>query len=202
MSATRATASALCAVLVGCATIEEPRVVSSLTGELEPATPGASSVSRANTESSATVALGARRERVRDAVDHYLRAILDQDVERAMTVFADNTVTIEVNSPYHSIERMTAHHSAMLSGSYDLAFLRLELEREGSVVLRSHAEFRRAYPSGFVAVQPGDWVAELPFVLRAPYSSVARYLPRMMVFRFVGATVKVVAVSALYPLRM
>jgi hypothetical protein len=172
------------------------------TGELEAAAPSSTGVGRANTAASASVALGGRRERVRDAVDTYLRAVLDADVERAVAWFAEPTTLVENNTTYRTREQLTTHHQTAL-GTFDMSYLRLELEREtGAPVVRSFAEFRRVQPTGALAVQPGDWVVDLPFVVRAPYTSVARYLPSRMVIRFVGPTAKVVALAALQPLRV
>ncbi len=192
--------------LTGCVTAGAERAgdtaQSVLTGELEAATPSAGAVGRANTGSSATVALGGRRERVRDAVDNYLRAVLDSDVERAVAWFADPVNTAEGNARLRSVEELTNHHRTAV-GTYDMAFLRLELERETGVpIVRSAAEFRRQSPTGFAAVQQGDWVVDLPFVIRSPYTSVARYLPSRLVIRFVGSTAKVIALSGLQPLRV
>lgn len=174
---------------------------SAQTGELEAASPATASVGRANTASSAAVALGGRRERVRDAVDTYLRAVLDSDVERAVSWFADPTNQIENNARYRSAEEIANHHRTAVA-SYDLSFLRLELEREtGAPTIRSAAEFRRTQPTGALGVQAGDWVVDFPFVVRAPYTSVARYLPSRLVIRFVGNTARVVAVSTMLPLR-
>jgi len=171
------------------------------TGELEAAAPATASVGRANTAASASVALGGRRERVRDAVDTYLRAVLDSDVDRAVAWFSDPINLVDNNSRYRSVEELANHHRTAV-GSYDMSFLRLELEREtGAPTIRSAAEFRRVQPTGAIGVQGGDWVVDLPFVVRAPYTSVARYLPSRLVIRFIGNTARVVAVSAMQPLR-
>ncbi len=190
------------ASLISCATTTVAPVAVLQTGELEPAAPASNTDSRANTEASAAVALSSRRDRVRDAIDSYLRAIVEQDADRAMTIFTASPTLIDSNGPYRAVADLSEHHRRALSGPYDIAFLRLELEREGGgVVIRSQSEFRRLYPGGYLAVQPGDWVVELPFTRRAPYTAVARYMPYQLVFRFVGAVPKVVALSTLIPLR-
>jgi hypothetical protein len=174
---------------------------SAQTGELEAAAPATASEGRANTAVSASVALGGRRERVRDAVDTYLRAVLDGDVDRAVAWFSDPINLVDNDSRYRTVEELANHHRTAV-GSYDMSFLRLELEREsGAPIVRSAAEFRRVQPTRAVSVQSGDWVVDLPFVVRAPYTSVARYLPSRIVIRFVGNTARAVAVSAILPLR-
>lgn len=171
------------------------------TGELESATPTVFAAGRASTQSSASMALGGRRERVRDTVDAYLHAVLESDVDGAMALFADPVMSAETNQRARSVEELTSHHRAAVG--YDMSYLRLELEQEsGAPVVRSTVEFRRGSPSGYAGVQPGDWVVDLPFVNRAPYTSAARYLPTRMVIRFVGSLAKIVAISSMTPLRM
>lgn len=171
------------------------------TGELEAAAPALASGSHASTASSASVALGGRRERVRDAVDDYLRAVLDGDVDRAVAWFLNPVNLVDNDSRYRTVEELIQHHRMAMS-LFDLSFLRLELEREtGTPTIRSAAEFRRMQPTGAVSVQAGDWVVDLPFVVRSPYTSVARYLPSRLVIRFVANVPRVVAISALHPLR-
>ena len=188
----------------GCATTTPPPATTNalLTGELEPATPNSSTEARASTETSSAVALSGRRDRVRDAIDTYLRAIVEQDVDGAMAIFTASPTLVDNNAPYRAVADLTEHHRRALSGTFDMAFLRIELDRDGGgVQIRSQAEFRRMYPGGYLAVQPGDWIVDLPFTTRAPYNAVARYLPSRMVFRFVGTTPKVVALATLMPLR-
>lgn len=197
-------ASALLFAMTSCATTAAPVATANLvsTGELEPAMPTNNTEARANTETSSSVALSGRRDRVRDAIDAYLHAIVEQDVDGAMAVFSANPTLVENNAPYRAVADLTEHHRRALSGTYDMAFLRIELDREGGgPQIRSQAEFRRLYPGGYLAVQPGDWIVDLPFTMRAPYNAVARYLPSRMVFRFVGSTPKVVALATLMPLR-
>lgn len=171
------------------------------TGELESATPTVFAAGRASTQSSASMALGGRRDRVRDAVDSYLHAVLEGDLDGTMALFADPVMSAETNQRSRSVEELTSHHRAAMG--YDMSFLRLELEQEsGAPVVRSTVEFRRVSPSGYAGVQAGDWVVDLPFVNRAPYTSVARYLPTRLVIRFVGSTAKIVAISSMTPLRM
>jgi hypothetical protein len=188
--------------LVGCAastTAVAP--TRTQTGELESAAPIAVGAGRASTESSARVVLGARRERVRELVDGYLRAVLDGSVAGVTEVFADGVGSIDSNVRYRSATEITEHHRSVMN-NYDLAYLRLQLEQsERGPTVRSAAEFRRQWPTGSAAVQQGDWVVELPFVTGAPYASVARYLPFRMVVRFVGAGPKIVAISQLVPVR-
>ena len=73
-----AVAAALFLGATGCASAPVP-ITNSLAsaGELEAATPQRTAVGRADNEMSVAVALGARRERVRDAVDGYLRAVVE-----------------------------------------------------------------------------------------------------------------------------
>lgn len=137
---------------------------------------------RGQTGSPSRVALGARREQVRELFDRFVRAMRERSVAQMRPLFADPVYGMDSGNPFPR-ETVLAYQERLLQ-FVDTTQLADALSAEPPVV-RSFADYRREGRAPPAAMRPGDWVVTRPPLPHGTALSAYDLLPRAFLVRFI-----------------
>ena len=159
-------------------------------GDLPAAVPVSAETSdRAQTGSLARVVLGARRERVTEIHQRYLRALAARDAEGLRVLF-DRVVLLDLEGNEFRPREDVVHSIEAMSLRVDVTQLGAQLATLRPIV-RSAGDLRRAGRVAPRAMQQEDWLIDGPARPMGPLMLV----PRAMLIRWVADEPVIVAIS-------
>lgn len=161
-----------------------------LVGDLPAAVPvGAESSDRGQTGTLARVVLGARRERVAEIYQRYLRALAARDSEGLRVLF-DRVVLLDLEGTEFRPREDVVHSIEAMSLRVDVNQLAAQLAALRPTV-RSSGDLRRAARVPPRAMLSEDWLIDGPARPSGPMALV----PRAMLIRWFGDEPLIVAIS-------
>lgn len=161
-------------------------------GELPAAVPtGGEATDHAQTGSVARVVLGARRERVAELYQQYVRALASRDLDALRLLFDDPVLDIE-GGDSRTRESMLRHLEAFVNQNDPAQFVQALNATRPAV--RSVADLRRLGRSLPAAMRADDWLVEGPGRQFAAMP-MSIPLPRALLVRWVGDAPLIVGVS-------